>query len=42
MFVVKVGDRLYGPFKTATLAAKWAPAHLASGAVWQIVPVSKP
>jgi len=45
-FIVKVstsvGSKFYGPFKTAALAAKWAPAHLVESAVWEIIPLKTP
>jgi hypothetical protein len=39
MFAVQCGEALFGPFKTADAAAKWADKRLASSARWIIRPL---
>ena len=41
-YVLKCGKKLWGPFKTADIAAKWAEKSLVAEADWIIKPVSKP
>lgn len=42
MFAVRVGENLYGPFKNANAAAKWARSVFMSPTAWTIVPLRKP
>jgi hypothetical protein len=39
MFVINAGGTLYGPFKKADDAVKWAKDELAQVATWSIVPI---
>lgn len=42
MFAVQCGEHLWGPFKTADAAAKWAAIGLVEGSSWRIIPLTKP
>jgi len=37
MWIVEVGGNLYGPFRTANIATKWADKALSSYATWKLI-----
>lgn len=41
-FAVKSEERYWGPFDTASQAAKWADESLAQGCQWWIIPLKSP
>lgn len=42
MYIVQIGDHLFGPFKTADDAVKWATSQGEGEKNWSVRPIKSP